>query len=159
VCGKVDHRASDCPDDKRGKRPEEDDVNDELKALGDENGAVVFGIGSGAGADEDDFMVVKRRRVELEKKAAEKKTTEKAQKLAKKIKEKRDFDRQTREIAGETGVFTGNADLPENSAPAPKAQTAPAKTQPVVAAAKVAPAVKKAPSVARVPKKPKVVVF
>ena len=165
VCGKVDHRASDCPDDKRGKKPTEgeDNYNEELKALGDENNGVVFGTGSGAGADEDDFMVVKRKRVELEKKVAEKRAIDKAQKLAKKIKEKRDFERQTREIAGETGGMTGNPELEANrdvrAAPVPKsvpATTSPRPTQQV----EVKQAAPKRPVAARVPpKKPKVVMF
>lgn len=168
VCGKVDHRASDCPDDKRGKKPAEGDeggdYHQELKALGDENG-VVFGIGSGAGADEDDFMVVKRKRVELEKKVAEQRVVEKAQKLAKKIKEKRDFERQTREIAGETGGMTGNPEMEANRDVSVKSKVAsPVETsKPALAATDQTPvkqAAPRRPVAARVPpKKPKVVTF
>ncbi|WVQ98897.1 hypothetical protein IAU59_006028 [Kwoniella sp. CBS 9459] len=58
VCGSVAHRAKDCPDDKRGK---------DFNAEGEEGfggkrrrGEVVLGVGNGAGADEDDFMVEAR---------------------------------------------------------------------------------------------------
>lgn len=164
VCGKVDHRASDCPDDKRGKKPDEeaDDYNEELKALGDENNGVVFGIGSGAGADEDDFMVVKRKRVELEKKVAEKRVVDKAAKLAKKIKEKRDFERQTREIAGETGGMTGNPEMESNREveAVPPRKSAPVPVIKPTQQTEIKQAAPRRPVAARVPpKKPKVVVF
>ncbi|KAK4686670.1 zinc finger CCHC domain-containing protein 9, partial [Tremellales sp. Uapishka_1] len=48
VCGSVAHRASDCPDDKRGTKKEK------------KSREIVLGTGTGAGADEDDFMVEKR---------------------------------------------------------------------------------------------------
>ena len=138
---------------------------------------MVFGTGSGAGADEDDFMVVKRKRVELEKRAAEQRVLDKAAKLAKKIKEKRDFERQTREIAGETGGMTGNPQAEGNRdevvktvvAPAVKPKTkevgkkdrgvVPSSTSAAVAPEVNKPVVAKRPAAPRVPKKAKVVVF
>lgn len=51
VCGSVKHRASDCPDDKRGKRPEFDEARNEgVPSVGPMD----------VGADEDDFMVQAR---------------------------------------------------------------------------------------------------
>ncbi|WWD16097.1 hypothetical protein CI109_100522 [Kwoniella shandongensis] len=54
VCGSVAHRAKDCPDDKRGSA-----------AAGEvrKRGEIVLGTGTGAGADEDDFMVEARETI------------------------------------------------------------------------------------------------
>ncbi|WVQ78524.1 hypothetical protein IAT38_000610 [Cryptococcus sp. DSM 104549] len=62
VCGSTAHRAKDCPDDKRGKPWEERDENYRRR------GEVVLGTGTGAGADEDDFMVEAREKKPEEKK-------------------------------------------------------------------------------------------
>jgi len=70
VCGSVQHRASDCPDDKRGKKGVAVDVAElELleRSLSGNAKEMVVGSGFGVGADEDDFMVVKQKVLEAER--------------------------------------------------------------------------------------------
>ncbi|WVQ71873.1 hypothetical protein IAR50_001415 [Cryptococcus sp. DSM 104548] len=55
VCKSTAHRAKDCPDDKREKVK---DDGEQRRGRFD----VVLGVGQGAGADEDDFMVEARQR-------------------------------------------------------------------------------------------------
>jgi hypothetical protein len=66
----VQHRASDCPDDKRGKKAVVEDVAElELleRSLSGKAKEMVVGSGFGVGADEDDFMVVKQKVLEAER--------------------------------------------------------------------------------------------
>lgn len=51
ICHSVAHRAKDCPT----QRPEP-----EQRERGGPRNAIVLGVGEGAGADEDDFMVTRR---------------------------------------------------------------------------------------------------
>lgn len=83
VCGSVQHRASDCPEDKRGKKFSDEEVGQLQvleRGLSGKSGEWVVGSGDGVGADEDDFMVVKRKVQEVERqKKPEKKKVEKKQ--------------------------------------------------------------------------------
>lgn len=89
VCGSVQHRAQDCPDDKRGKAPVVTLTEAEEELLKMKDDAVVLGTGREAGADEDDFMIVKRKRTEVERKHAEAQALEKAAKKAQSAQQKR----------------------------------------------------------------------
>ncbi|WVQ69898.1 uncharacterized protein L199_008121 [Kwoniella botswanensis] len=57
VCKSVEHRAKDCPDDPRRQA-----TSSSADAPGEyrKRGEIVLGVGQGAGADEDDFMVESR---------------------------------------------------------------------------------------------------
>ncbi|WVW82900.1 hypothetical protein I302_104914 [Kwoniella bestiolae CBS 10118] len=55
VCKSVEHRAKDCPDDPRRQASEQTGEDVPRK-----RGEIVLGVGQGAGADEDDFMVESR---------------------------------------------------------------------------------------------------
>lgn len=103
-------------------------------------------------------MVVKRKRVELEKRAAEQKAVEKAAKLAKKQKEKRDFERQTREVfaTARDEVYT-----PDNGAPT-REEIEMVQPEPLNTTTKPTPNRRAAAAAAArrvAPKKPKVVTF
>ncbi|KAJ9121684.1 hypothetical protein QFC22_002304 [Naganishia vaughanmartiniae] len=90
VCGSVQHRAQDCPDDKRGGPAPAvilTEAEEELLKMKDDH--VVLGTGKEAGADEDDFMIVKRRRTEVERKHAEAQVQEKAAKKLQSAQQKR----------------------------------------------------------------------
>jgi hypothetical protein len=79
----VQHRASDCPDDKRGKKAVVEDVAElELleRSLSGKAKEMVVGSGFGVGADEDDFMVVKQKVLEAERR----RKPEQVKKVAKK---------------------------------------------------------------------------
>lgn len=69
MCGSVKHRANDCPDDKRGKRPAYD-------AEGAERSAAATAP-KDVGADEDDFMVQSRVELANQAKAAQDKEKKK----------------------------------------------------------------------------------
>ena len=136
MCGSVQHRASDCPEDKRGKKLSEGEVGQlQLleRGLSGKAGEWVVGSGDGVGADEDDFMVVKRKVQEVERqKQPEKKTVAK---------------KQVRNDEGEQRV---NPMLEELE----RAQKAVEKQQPMVV-----PQVQAVPAVPSVKRKPKVVKF
>jgi zinc finger CCHC domain-containing protein 9 len=69
VCGSVQHRANDCPDDKREKRRRYDNEdNGEVPVVGD------------VGADEDDFMIKSREQIKAAAIAASIKEREKGKK-------------------------------------------------------------------------------
>jgi zinc finger CCHC domain-containing protein 9 len=69
VCGSVQHRANDCPDDKREKRRRYDNEdNGEVPVVGD------------VGADEDDFMIKSREQIKAAAIAASFKEREKGKK-------------------------------------------------------------------------------
>ncbi|KAI5453218.1 hypothetical protein NCC49_006243 [Naganishia albida] len=90
VCGSVQHRAQDCPDDKRGAVPAAPtltEAEEELLKMKDD--VVVLGTGREAGADEDDFMTVKRKRTEVERKHADAKAQQLAAKKAQSAQQKR----------------------------------------------------------------------
>lgn len=85
----MQHRAQDCPDDKRGKAPviALTEAEEELIKMKDD--AVVLGTGREAGADEDDFMIHKRRKTEAERKHAEALAQAKAAKKQQAVQQKR----------------------------------------------------------------------
>ncbi|WWD01211.1 hypothetical protein V866_008152 [Kwoniella sp. B9012] len=61
VCKSVEHRAKDCPDDPR--RQATSSSTDGPSSEYRKRGEIVLGVGQGAGADEDDFMVESRENI------------------------------------------------------------------------------------------------
>ncbi|WWC89769.1 uncharacterized protein L201_004695 [Kwoniella dendrophila CBS 6074] len=59
VCKSVEHRAKDCPDDPR-RQSSSYNENDNEEGGKRKRGEIILGVGQGAGADEDDFMVESR---------------------------------------------------------------------------------------------------
>lgn len=151
VCGSVQHRAQDCPDDKRGAAPAAStltEAEEELLKMNDN--VVVLGTGREAGADEDDFMIVKRKRTEVERKHAEAKAQQLAAKKAQSAQQKRQM--QKSQLMGAAAQAEGPSALallqPEDLTTTER-ESSPVQSAPVVRSATAAPA----------RKKPKVVVF
>jgi zinc finger CCHC domain-containing protein 9 len=70
VCGSVQHRANDCPDDKREKRRKYDNNDDDETTI----------VAGDVGADEDDFMIKSREEIKAAAIAASIKEREKGKK-------------------------------------------------------------------------------
>lgn len=114
---------------------------------------VVLGTGREAGADEDDFMIVKRRRTEVERKHAEAQAKEKAAKKLQSAQQKRLLHR-TQLLAssggGEDEGVSSTLDLLQSDQPASAPHQGQANPAKVPQAAKAAASIRS---------KPKVVVF
>lgn len=135
----MQHRAYDCPDDKRGKKAESEEPAGPALEAGDEEllGQGVLGVGSrDVGADEDDFMAAKRRKDVVDRVKAEKKAEEKKKKQA--LKEAKVKASQVqRDLPQHATSFEQNTteSLVEDNAVKPSAATA--KTTPPVNKPKV----------------------
>ncbi|KAJ9102479.1 hypothetical protein QFC21_002879 [Naganishia friedmannii] len=154
VCGSVQHRAQDCPDDKRGGPAPAvvlTEAEEVLLKMKDDH--VVLGTGREAGADEDDFMIVKRRRTEVERKHAEAQVQEKAAKKLQSAQQKRLMQRSQMMASSGGGDAEGSSSTLELLQ---SDQPTPVPYQEEVAPSRVAQGVKSAPSARS---KPKVVVF
>jgi zinc finger CCHC domain-containing protein 9 len=73
VCKSTAHRAKDCPEEAARMEKEGFDSREERRRRGD----MVLGMGDGAGADEDDFMVQSREDISVGKKKGSKGKMEK----------------------------------------------------------------------------------
>ncbi|WVF72023.1 hypothetical protein IAT40_006835 [Kwoniella sp. CBS 6097] len=100
VCGSVAHRAKDCPDDKRGKDGADGDGGEEGFSGKRRRGEIVLGVGNGAGADEDDFMVEAREGLKSGAGAGKKKKHAPARNSERPMKRLREVDPSTGELGG-----------------------------------------------------------
>jgi zinc finger CCHC domain-containing protein 9 len=154
VCGSVQHRAQDCPDDKRGGPAPAvvlTEAEEELLKMKDDQ--VVLGTGREAGADEDDFMIVKRRRTEVERKHAEAQAQEKAAKKLQSAQQKRMLHRSQLMASSGGGEEEGGSstlELLQSDQPTSVAHQEEAPPVKVLQVTKSAPTARS---------KPKVVVF
>jgi zinc finger CCHC domain-containing protein 9 len=129
VCGSVQHRANDCPDDKREKRRKftDNDDNDIVADAGD------------VGADEDDFMIKAREEIKAAALAASIKEKEKGKK--KKHAPNNNGPREKYANFKAQHQEDGEGLLAEIAPPAPAPTPAPARAERVEASVTLKPAV------------------